>query len=235
MLRSPALLGAVGALVGSPLSPPDLTRVCRDLVGLLPVDGVAITITTPGAGVRVVVAASDRMGWGWGLAQLTAGVGPGVEAAATGCTIAVDDLAADLPRWPGLGEQLAGAGIAAVAAVPLRAARLVIGTLDGYRADRHPWTAGELADLGDAARVLALALAAAPLADLDGDGDDDGTGLVEPGQVGVVQATGMVMAALGVPAADAVSRLRAAAFLQGRLITAVATDVVTGRLSATLP
>ena len=55
------------------------------------------------------------------------------------------------------------------------------------------------------------------------------------GQVRVAQATGMVMAALGVPAVDAVSRLRAAAFLQGRLLTAVAADVVTHRRPATLP
>lgn len=50
----------------------------------------------------------------------------------------------------------------------------------------------------------------------------------------MAQATGMVMAAFGEYPAQAVSRLRAAAFGQGRLITAVAADVVTGRRSVFL-
>ncbi len=237
MVGFPAVVAAVSALVGSPLTSTGLDRVCRDLVVLLPVDGLAITITTPRSGWRVVVGASDPVVWWWEQAEATTGIGPATEATTTGCVVAVDDLAADLGRWPGLGEQLAGAGIGAVNATALPAGQTVIGSLDGYRTDRHPWTAAELADIGAAARVLAVALAVAPMADRTGggeEGDRDGTGWLGPGQAGVAQATGMVMAALGLPVADAVSRLRGAAFTRGRLITAVAADITAGRLPATL-
>lgn len=233
---SSGLLAAVGVLVGSALTRTGLHRICADLARLLSVDGVAVTVTTApwaadGSGFRVVVGASDPVAWSLEMAQLTAGVGPCTEATPTGSAVAVDDLTAELDRWPGLGEQLAGIRVGAVTAVALRAGQTTIGSLDAYRVDSHPWTPGEVADITEAARVLAFGLAAAPV----GTGDLDHPGLLEATQAGVAQATGMVMAALDVSAADAVSRLRATAFAEGRPITAVAEDVLTHQLSPILP
>ncbi len=230
------LLNAVGALVGSPMTLTGLHRICEHLTSLLPVDGVAVTVTTApwaagGSGFGVVVGASDPVAWSWEMAQVTAEVGPGVEATTTGSTVAVDDLTADLHRWPGLAEQLSGVRVGAVTAVPLRAGQTTIGSLDAYRIDPHRWSVDDLADIAEGARVLGLGLAAAPVPS----GDLDHPGLLESTQAGVAQATGMVMAALDVSSADAVSRLRATAFGQGRAITDVADDVRTHHLSATLP
>lgn len=241
MLRSPDLLAAVGSFVGRDLTATVLDRVCRELAGLLPVDGVEVTVTA-GAGIRVVVGASDPVAWWLELAQLTAGVEPCTQATTTATTVAVDDLAAVVDRWPGLGEQLVWVPVATVAAAPLRSGPVTFGSLDAYRRDRHLWTDAELADIAQAAAVLGLALATTHLPDVDDDspddddGDSDGGGsLLEPAQAAVAQATGMVMAALGLSPPDAVDRLRGTAFVQGRLITDVAADVTASRLPATLP
>jgi len=237
------VLTAAGALADAELTSTGVAGVCHGLAGLLPVDGVAVTVTTgpPAAGGgarRVLLGASDSVAWRWELAELTAGVGPGTQAATTGCTVAVDDLDAHLARWPGLGEQLTGVGIGAVAAIPLRAGHTLIGSLDTYRADPHQWAGAELTAIAGPARVVGLGLAAGSAADPDDtnpDGaDSTGPGLLDSSQVDFAQATGMVMGALGLSAADAASRLRAAAFVQGQLITAVAGDILTGRLPPTL-
>ena len=193
------------------------------------------------------VEATDEVARRIELGQLTVGVGPCTEATTTGVTVAVDDFDAALDRWPGLGDQLIGVGIGAVAATPLLAGSVTLGSLDAYRERPHRWTPDELADITRSARVLALAFATrgsvhrtvdddGPSDDGNGDeaGDGAGLGVLPVAAVEVAQATGMVMAALGVPAAEAVSRLRGAAFGQGRLITAVAADLITGRLPATL-
>ena len=192
-----------------------------------------------GPGCRVLVGASDDLARWLEFAQLSAGVGPCTEATGSGVAVVVDDLPAALGRWPGLGEQLLGDPIGSVVATALLAGNATIGSMDTYRRDRHGWTEAELVDIADAARTLALALAAVQLADTDADLDSDGpeAGMSFPigdSQVVVEQATGMVMAALNLPARDALARLRGVAFVQARLITDVADDVVTGRLPATL-
>ena len=237
VLRSADLLSAVGGLLGQPLTSSTVDRVCEQIADLLPVDGVAITVSA-GPGCRVLVGASDDLARWLEFAQLSAGVGPCTEATGSGVAVVVDDLPAALGRWPGLGEQLLGDPIGSVVATALQAGNATIGSMDTYRRDRHSWTATELADIAEAAPTLALALTGAQVADTDADLDSDGQ---EPGmsfpigasQVVVEQATGMVMAALNISAGDALARLRGVAFVQARLITDVA-DVVTGRLPATL-
>ncbi len=238
MLRPPDLLAAVGLLAGRELTATVLNRVCRELARLLAVDGVAVTVTA-GNGTRVVVGASDAVPWWLELAELTAGVGPFTEATTTATTVAVADLAAVVNRWPGLREQLVGAPVIAVAATPLRSGPVAFGSLDAYRRHRHLWTDVELADIAQAAAALGFGLAAAHLPGVDNpdlrDDSDSGGSRLGPAQAAVAQATGMVMAALGLSAPDAVDRLRGTAFLQGRLITDIATDITSSRLPATLP
>jgi len=251
-VSSPPLFAVAGSLLGRPVTADLLDRVCAQLTDRLPVHGIALTLTTSpaaraaaapaatgGAGTVVVAGASDRTAWWLEMAQLTAGVGPGSQATTSGRTVAVGDFpAAVLYQWPSLGEQLSEAPIGAVAAVPLRAGSRTIGSLDAYRRDRHRWSPAELRDLADAARVLTLSVTAASVRDLNDDSSSDGGpssgDLLSPGQTAVAQATGMIMAALTLTSDDAVSRLRASAFQQGRLITEVAADITTGRLPPAL-
>ncbi len=245
MLRSGTLLAAVGTLLTQEVTGDAVDRVCRDVVDLLAVDGVAVTVAVGpvGAGLRVLVGASDEVARRLELAQLTAGVGPCTQATGGAATVIVDDLPAEVDRWPGLGEQLLGVPIGSVVATGLRAGSTPIGSMDVYRGDRHTWTAAEVDDITAAARVLGLGFAAVKTLDPDRDrvggervdGDPSGVGIELSGeQAGLAQATGMVMAALALSAPDALSRLRGVAFVQGRLVTDAAADVVAGRVAAFL-
>lgn len=245
MLSSDGLLAAVGTLLGGRVTPAAVDRVCVQVARLLPVDGVAVTLAARGE-LRVTVGASDEVARRVEVAQLTVGVGPCTQATSTGVTVAVEDLTVALSRWPGLGDQLIGVPVGAIAAAPLQAGSVTIGSLDAYRRHPHRWTADELGDITRSARVLALAFATQPDAShsdraLEGrDGnvanieDGDGLGVLPAATVDVAQATGMVMASLGISPEEALSRLRGAAFGQGRLITAVAADLITGRVPADL-
>jgi len=243
VLRSATLLAAVGTLLTQEVTGDAVDRVCRDVVELLAVDGVAVTVSVgpAGAGMRVLVGASDEVARRLELAELTVGVGPCTQATGSAAAVVVDDLPAEVDRWPGLGEQLLGIPIGSVVATGLRAGSTPIGSMDAYRGDRHTWTAAEVDDITAAARVLGLGFAAVRTPDPDRpdgdrvDGDPSGVGIELSGeQAGLAQATGMVMAALTLSAPDALSRLRGIAFVQGRLVTDAAADVVAGRLPAFL-
>lgn len=110
---------------------------------------------------------------------------------------------------------------------------MVVGTVSVGSLDTYASRAGGLGGL-DVAEMTALAAAVvvAVLA-LRGTGTGEGQVAfdVDPA---VYQATGMVAAALGSPDDEALDRLRAMAFLDGRLLEDVARDVVEGRLPAAL-
>jgi len=243
VMGSATLLAAVGTLLTQEVTGAVVDRVCRDVVELLAVDGVAVTVSVGpvGAGMRVLVGASDEVARRLELAELTVGVGPCTQATGSGVAVVVDDLPAEVDRWPGLGEQLLGVPIGSVVATGLRAGSTPIGSMDAYRGDRHTWTAAEVDDITEAARVLGLGFAAVQTPDPDRvggdrvDGDPSGVWIELSGEhAGLAQATGMVMAALALSAPDALSRLRGVAFVQGRLVTDAAADVVAGRLPAFL-
>jgi len=233
VVTAAVLVSAVGSLLTAELTAVGVDLVCRQIVELLPVDGVAVTVAV-GPGSRVLVGASDATARHLELAQLTAGGGPCTEATWTGQAVVVEDLPADLGRWPGLEEQLPAAGIGSVVANGLLVGSTSIGSMDVYRRDRHLWTAGELADVAEAARVLGLALAAVQVFEPGGEVSTAADGPMGADRAVLEQATGMTMAALELSAASALSRLRAAAFVQGRLVTDVAADVVAGLAPASL-
>ncbi len=232
VVTAAVLVSAVESLLTTELTAAGVDVVCRQIVELLPVHGVAVTVAV-GPGSRVLVGASDATARHLELAQLTAGVGPCTEATRTGQAVVVEDLLAALDRWPGLGEQLPAAGIGSVVANALLVGPITIGSMDVYRRDRHLWTAGELADVAEAARVLGLGLAAVQVLEPGGDPSAAG-GPMDTDRAVLEQATGMTMAALELSAGSALSRLRATAFLQGRLVTDVAADVVAGVVPASL-
>ena len=227
MLNFEPLLSEMLSVGGAGLTGSTVDRLCLTLADALAVDGVAVTLSAGGAS-RVLLGASDAVGRALENAQLTAGIGPCTEATHTGRMVVVDDLSASSDRWPGFGFPLAATPIGSLVATPLRLGSSTIGSLDAHRRDRHEFTDAELADIQEAARILVLGLAVLRV------GDVDGSNSPFPVQVELEQATGMVLAALEVTPADALRRLRAAAFLDGRLVTDIAHDIVDGRIPASL-
>jgi hypothetical protein len=222
-----AIVGADGALAAA-------DRLCEACVRLLDVDGASISLMYEGS-TRGTFGSSGPMSRTLDELQFTYGEGPCLDAVRDGRAVLVPDFddAAEV-RWPGFSEALLNAGVSAVFAFPVSVARDHVGALDLFRR-----TAGPLGPQGLAGGLMAAELAAVPLldlmtADIDwdaaGQGGDGWPELASFDRVEVYQATGMMIAALDVGAAEAVVRLRGYAFARGMTASEVAWAIVERRL-----
>ncbi|MFJ3667831.1 GAF and ANTAR domain-containing protein [Streptomyces sp. NPDC090106] len=202
--------------------------LCATAVDLLPVNGASVSLYGGGLPVRLG-ASSGRAAWLTEL-QATLGDGPCPTAARTGAPAFAADLTCgeDLRRWPLFAHEAALSGVRAAYSLPLGSGPVCVGTLDLYR--DTPGVLGT-ADLDTALLVAAVMTAALTVLPHDGDGDLPGgdrwlNGLAADHDE-VHQATGMVMARLGVGPDEALARLRAHAFAHDRTVLQTARDVVT--------
>jgi GAF domain-containing protein len=108
-----------------------------------------------GAGVSVLesgqfrfAAASDERSVGLERAQEASQAGPGVDACRTGKIVTVASLPETAGEWDAYQRAAQGAGIVAVASVPMRHHSESIGTVDLYSASRRDWSAGDLRAAG---------------------------------------------------------------------------------------
>lgn len=206
-----------------------LARVIRACVDVLPVDGASISVMS-GPRERETLYASDQIASKIEDVQFNLGEGPCFEAFATRRPVLVPDLArASVVEWPVFAAAITALPIGAIFAFPLQAGAIGIGAVDLYR--RRPgWLSGEeLAVALEVVDVVAAVLLGVLLGDLDG--TDGLRGVLSPGREQVHQATGMILAAFGISAEEALSRLRGYAFVMGRSLDDVAKDIVSRRLS----
>lgn len=225
-----AVSGAGGAVAAA-------DRLCSACVDLLEVDGAALCLALDRT-TRGTLAASSEVSRRLDGLQFTAGHGPCLDVVASGRPVLVADLddPAEL-RWPGFTGAVLDAGVRAVFALPVSLSRQCVGALSLYRDRPGPLSPAAL-DGG----VLAAELAALPLLDViaeheageaaaaDGAADDDHEPSAALERVEVYQATGMIIGALGVSAAEALVRLRAQAFLRGLTAAELAWEVVERRV-----
>jgi hypothetical protein len=125
--------------------------------------------------------------------------------------------------------------VRAVFALPLRIGAISVGALLAHRAMAGPLVDGALADafaLADAVTLLLLHRESTGTGRPGSADDGPRPGWARPAtyRAEVHQATGMISVQLGVSLAEALARLRAYAYADGRLIAEVATDVVARRL-----
>jgi hypothetical protein len=135
-----------------------------------------------------------------------------------------DDADASAPQLRERARQL---GVGAVFAFPLQLGALRLGVLHLYRTER-----GELDEAGFRESVTLADRLTHALLGMWGTERSDST---EPdpaalSRAAVHQATGMLVAQLGVGIDEAFARLRAHAFAEGRSLTEVADDIVARRL-----
>lgn len=205
-------------------------RLCVLALTLLPVTGASVSLR--GDGMPVRMSASDDAAARVAAIQATLGDGPSLCAARIGAPVLASDLTAgrDARRWPVFAQQVAEAGVQAVYSLPLGNDTVCVGTFDLYGDAPHELTRRELHTARLVAGVMTLALMS-----LSHEGDDEGAGEeswlsgLTPDQDEVHQAIGMIMAQLGVGAEEALARLRASAFAQGRTALDVAHEVITHR------
>lgn len=214
-------------------------QLCATCVGLFGVDGAALSMVYQGVSTGTFGSSSEA-GRRLDEYQFTFGEGPCLDAVASREAVLVPNL--DSPReqrWPLLRGALLDDGIRGVFALPIMITSVCVGALDLFRSAPGPLEGDALAGA-----MVAAELASAPLlnliAEVVGVNDHDETfarsmeigpeHLAELDRVEVYQATGMLIAALDVDAAEALVRLRAHAIATGQTASQVARAIVDRRL-----
>jgi hypothetical protein len=202
-------------------------RLCLACARLLGADGGAITLAYTRS-ERVTLCATDEVAARLEDLQEVLGQGPGPDAYRSGQAVAAElATPAAMSTWPMFAAAArAAAGDAAVYALPIRPEGPVLGVLTLYHGTPRPLRCGTAEAL-----FLADALGAALLQDLDSQAE------VGPGpwasRSRVHQATGMVIAQLGVGTDDALALLRAHAYAHDASVDAIASQVVGRHLDFT--
>ena len=227
-------------------------QICRAGLEGLGLDGAGLSLLTATT-ARLTLAATDPTAQLLEDLQITLNEGACIDAAATGRPVLIPDLhhSSQTARWPVFAGAVAErTEVSALFAWPLQWGAITIGVLDLYRITPGPlddlqWR--DAAAFADTAALMLLGRRTEP-AGLPGDGAGiDGTGIAGAEadlgahtdswldeaidyRVEIHQATGMVLAQLGISATDALARMRAHAFSHQQLLIDVARDVVHRRL-----
>jgi hypothetical protein len=181
-----------------------------------------------GAGLEVLCASdpvAEQVEW----AQITLGEGPGVDAVAAGGPMVVADLANPEGPWPTFAAEAVKSGVHALYALPLEVGAIRVGVLDLYRDSPG---ALEPTDFADALAVADLVTAILLTVGRTGRITESlGPWWDQPLSTREVhQATGMIVAQLGVTAHEAYVRMQGFAYARGRLLSEVAHAIVGRRL-----
>lgn len=201
---------------------------------LFSMDAAAISLVFAGA-ASGTLGSSGAAARTYDELQFTLGEGPCLDSVARRAPILVADLAADNDaRWPAYGPAMLDHKIRGIFAIPVVLAGEFVGALDLFRAKPGELHVDHLADA-----VVAAELAGMPLLDLmhsdlqAAANDPDSDAWAEFNaltRTEVSQATGMLVAQLGVEPAEALVRLRAHAYATNRSATEVARDILDRRL-----
>lgn len=207
----------------------DAVGLCLAAVRALPVHRAAISVFVPDSGLEVLGASDDvaeRVQW----AQITLGEGPGFDA--VDGPILVANLSDPATPWPTFAAEAVKHGVGAVYSLPLAVGAVRVGVLDLYLDRPGPLADGDLADAAEIADLVStIMLTTGGGAGTDFAGASLGTQWDQPsGTREVHQATGMIVAQLGVGAGDAYVRMQAFAYAQDRMLDDVAHAVVNRRL-----
>jgi len=228
------ILEQLTAAMGSERGTAAADRLCTAYVELFDVDGAALSLIVGGTNTGTLGARGTQARLCDEL-QFTYGEGPCLETVARRAPVMVVDLAdpAEL-RWPAYRPAILAHDIRSVYAMPVVVGGQYTAALDLFRFRPGVMSADDLAGAFAAADLAEL-----PVLDLMGDylqaGVDDPESdawseLSTLSRAEVSQATGMLIAQLGVGPAEALVRLRAHAFATGRTATEVARDIIDHRL-----
>lgn len=204
-------------------------RLCRTCAAVLSVSGVAVAVTS-GATHRGLLCSSDDVARALEDLQDTVGQGPAIDAYRRGVSVAEPDLSdRRRVRWEAFAGPALALGASAVFAFPLRVGAVRLGVVSLYQKQPGDLSEDQYADARAVADVVtdgivALQAAAAP-GDLAAPLD-----VIRSDRAELHQATGMVAAHLEISAGEALVRLRARAYADGRPLLDVARDVVARRL-----
>lgn len=209
-------------------------RLCRACVTLLAVDAAAISLVFDGANAATL-GSSGPLARIYDELQFTLGEGPCLDSVAHRAPVLVVDLAnPNDARWPAYGPAMLAHQIRGVYAMPVLVAGEYVGALDLFSAKPGRLRTEQLAGAVAAAELAAIPVLDLMNADLQAAVSDPNSDawaeLNALSRAEVSQATGMVMAQLGIDAAEALVRLRAHAYATDRGAIDVARDILDRRL-----
>ena len=203
-------------------------QICRACMAGLDIDGASMSLLTANA-ARETLWASDATAELLEDLQFALGEGACIEAAVTGRPVLVPDVqdVTEASRWPVFAAAVVEQSAArAILALPLQWGAVNLGVLELYRRAPGSLSTVQRRDAMSAADTAALLMMGVRTDPGGGQWLDHGVGH----RAEIHQATGMVLAQLGISATDALARMRAYAFAEQRLLGDVAHDVVTRRL-----
>jgi GAF domain/ANTAR domain len=204
-------------------------RLCRFAVDEMALSGCALVLMSREESASVLAGVGQHARTVAGL-QMELGEGPCLHAHAAGIPVLLPDLAAEnANRWPAFAAAALAAGVHAEFSLPLTAGTGGIGTFDlcrdrpGMLSDEHLADALVVADIArDALLYQPYATGSLSLEGLLATAGTD--------RIVIHQATGMIAAQLDDTVANALARLRAAAFASGRSMYDIARDVIERRV-----
>jgi len=195
------------------------------VLSVVPVTGAAISTLGAVLGSETL-SASDDLAARIDELQLDLGVGPCWDALATGAPVIESDLRSPRETWPGFSEAIAHEAVAALFAIPLIVGPLRIGAMDLYHDEPRELAADELRRAIEYAGVLSRQVLRRAIA-VSSDGAVEVVG--RHSRRTVHQATGFVIAQVGVSAEDAELLIHASAFAEARPVQEIAEQIVERR------
>jgi len=215
--------GAALALERATASGSDL---CGPIVAAIGVSGAAVSTLGNPLGNETLCASDDHAAR-LDEIQLDLGEGPCWVAAGSRRPVLEPDMRnpSDI-SWPLARHAMLANGLGAVFAFPLVVAGLSLGAVDLYSRTARDISDQEVTDATSLSRIVARQVLRRALlsADLPQEESDAWEGRFSRREVH--QATGMVVAQMGIPPDDALLVLRGHAFATGRSVRDVAEDVV---------
>ncbi len=204
------------------------SSLCRPFLRTLPITGAAISTLGSPFGTETICA-SDEVAARIDELQFDLGEGPCWQALSSHRPVLSPDIRNPSAAWPMFVQAIATSKVGGLFAFPMFIGSLNIGAVDLYSTRPGSLSAAQIDDatvlVALAARqVLRRALQSRPVV-MD-EADDPGYS-----RRVVHQATGMILAQLDLPAADALLVLRGYAFSHGRSVWDVATDVVARKIT----
>jgi len=200
--------------------------LCGPLVAAIGVSGAAVSTLGDPLGSETLCA-SDEHAARLDEIQLDLGEGPCWVAASTRRPVLEPDVrGSGDPAWPLARQAMHETGLGAVFAFPLVVAGLSLGAVDLYSRTARDISHQQVTDATSLTRIVARQVLRRALLAADDPQEDTGSWEGRFSRREVHQATGMVVAQMGIPPADALLVLRGHAFATGRSVRDVAEDVV---------
>jgi len=205
-----------------------LQRLVDDCISLFDASAAGILLLSPSNQLEVIVSTSERSEL-VELMQLRVGAGPCVEAATTGEVVSVGDIDQIADRWPAFAADARASGFSSIHAIPLRLRDSTLGSLNLFRDgpgalnDTDAAAAQALADIATISILQQRLVEESELAQAQLQRALDSRVVIE-------QAKGYLAQRQDIDMHEAFTRIRSHARSSQTRISAVAADIIAGRL-----